>query len=81
MARERYSLQYHIYLAALNEYLSIRLPNYRYEEHFGGVFYIFLRGISARGAGNGIFFRKPTESTIRLLSETLIDREHGNNRD
>jgi exodeoxyribonuclease V beta subunit len=51
MTREGYILQYHIYAVALHRYLSARLPNYRYEEHFGGVYYLFLRGMSPEGGG------------------------------
>jgi exodeoxyribonuclease V beta subunit len=45
MAREAYVLQYLIYTVALHRYLRLRLPDYDYERHFGGVFYLFLRGM------------------------------------
>ncbi|MEA3547267.1 MAG: exodeoxyribonuclease V subunit beta, partial [Thermodesulfobacteriota bacterium] len=45
MEREQYILQYHLYTVALHQYLGSRLTEYRYDDHFGGVFYLFLRGI------------------------------------
>jgi len=69
MIREGYILQYHIYAVALHRYLSARLPNYRYEEHFGGVYYLFLRGMSPeRGADYGIYRDKPAAALINRLS-------------
>ena len=39
-----YFLQYHLYSLALHSFLKKRLANYDYDEHFGGVFYAFVRG-------------------------------------
>ncbi len=47
MARDYYVLQYHLYALALHTWLERRIPDYCYDEHFGGVFYIFLRGLQA----------------------------------
>ena len=44
-----YTLQSLIYLVALHRYLAVRLPGYDYEHHFGGAFYLFVRGIDPRG--------------------------------
>jgi exodeoxyribonuclease V beta subunit len=70
MAREHYYFQYLIYAVALHRYLQIRLPGYRYEENFGGIFYVFLRGLGT-GAGSdaGIYRDKPAGSLIRGLSD------------
>ena len=46
MEREHYYLQYHLYLVALHRYLKVRLGSaYDYERDFGGVYYLFLRGM------------------------------------
>jgi exodeoxyribonuclease V beta subunit len=58
MAREHYYLQYLIYTVALHRYLQLRLPDYDYETHFGGVYYLFLRGIKP-GQKTGIFWDRP----------------------
>ncbi len=70
-----YRLQYHIYVLALDRYLALRLPGYRYSEHFGGVFYVFLRGINgAKDPFYGIFRDKPAEKTVAGLRSLLLDK-------
>jgi len=60
MAANLYTLQYLIYAVALNNYLKTRIKNYSYEKCFGGVFYLFMRGIYANDEEqNGIFYCKP----------------------
>lgn len=68
-----YPLQYLIYTLALDRYLALRVPDYRYETHFGGVFYVFLRGVNpARGPGSGVVQDRPPEPLVRDLRRTLI---------
>ncbi len=68
MARESYVLQYLIYTVALHRYLRLRLPDYDYERHFGGVFYLFLRGMSPeRGAECGVFRDRPAPALVQAL--------------
>jgi len=75
MKESFYILQYHIYATALNQYLHVRLPAYNYETHFGGIYYIFLRGVDPdRGPDFGIFRDRPSEKLINELCATLIDR-------
>ncbi|CNH50892.1 exodeoxyribonuclease V subunit beta [Yersinia pekkanenii] len=59
MAEHRYDLQYQLYTLALHRYLRHRLGNYDYQRDFGGVIYLFLRGVDKRHAGNGIFSCRP----------------------
>lgn len=74
MEEEYYTLQYQIYTVALNQYLSLRLPDYDYERHFGGIFYIFLRGVDPKiGSEFGIYRKRPSKGFISSLSEQLID--------
>jgi exodeoxyribonuclease V beta subunit len=73
MRENFYILQYHLYVLALHLYLGARLPDYRYERHFGGVYYFFLRGIDpALGPEYGIYRDRPEEGLIRELVETLL---------
>ncbi|MFP4521587.1 MAG: exodeoxyribonuclease V subunit beta [Fibrobacterota bacterium] len=69
MSAKRYFLQYYIYSAALNRYLNKRLPGYTYEKNFGGVYYVFLRGINENTASNGLFFDKPEKEIIEGLTD------------
>lgn len=72
MTRETYDLQYLIYTVALTRYLSGRLPEFRYERDFGGVFYLFVRGMDpARGADFGVFRDRPSEALIGALDRYL----------
>ncbi|MBW1857074.1 MAG: hypothetical protein JRI42_02190 [Deltaproteobacteria bacterium] len=74
MKDELYSIQCHIYTVALNQYLRLRLPGYTYEKHFGGAFYIFLRGVDPnKGTEFGIYRERPSEKFINTLCTNLID--------
>lgn len=73
MRDHRYDLQYQIYALALQRFLRSRIPNYDYETHFGGVYYLFLRGMEA-GSDSGIFHARPTEALLAELDQ-LIDGE------
>ncbi len=73
-----YVLQYHIYAVALDRYLSLKMPDYRYCEHFGGVFYVFLRGVKQdAGPDYGIFRDRPREETIEELGSCLLGVNSG----
>lgn len=61
-----YDLQYLIYTAALHRYLQTIDPNYSYENNFGGVYYLFVRGIGSTNDG-GVFFDKPPQDLINSL--------------
>ncbi|MEF1245188.1 PD-(D/E)XK nuclease family protein, partial [Vibrio campbellii] len=71
MADHRYDLQYQIYALALHRFLRSRLPNYDYEQHFGGVYYLFLRGMDGQ-SDHGIFSAKPTFEFLQEMDH-LID--------
>jgi len=73
MARSFYHLQYHIYIVALDRYLTCRCPGYDYEHHFGGVYYLFLRGIDSRkGLTYGIYWDRPSVSRMKALRKALL---------
>ncbi|HIJ77834.1 MAG: exodeoxyribonuclease V subunit beta [Desulfobulbaceae bacterium] len=77
MAEHHYFLQYHLYTVALHRYLSCRLPGYCYQDHFGGVFYLYLKGIhSSFGPDTGVFYDLPPFARIEQLS-TLIEQAGG----
>lgn len=59
MAENNYHLQYLIYTVAIKRYLEKRKPGFNYEKDFGGIIYLFVRGIR-EGKDSGIFFRKPS---------------------
>lgn len=72
MTAHHYVLQYHLYIVALHRYLTRRLRGYDYDRHFGGVHYLFLRGMHpSYPPGNGVFTDRPSRRLIEKLSETL----------
>lgn len=74
MAEHRYDLQYQIYALALHRFLRSRLAHYNYEQHFGGVFYLFLRGMDGRG-DQGVFHTKPSLALLDELDGLIAGRE------
>ncbi|MCK9294988.1 MAG: exodeoxyribonuclease V subunit beta [Desulfobulbaceae bacterium] len=73
MLQERYTLQYLLYTVALHHYLAGRLAGYSYEEHFGGLFYIFLRGVSREhGPACGIYHDRPDARLVEELGRVLV---------
>ena len=72
VAEHHYDLQYLIYSVALHKWLRARLPGYAYDKHFGGVFYLFLRGLQGRdGDGSGVYFHRPPGELIQTLDGLL----------
>ena len=45
MAGSNYHLQYMIYTVALKRWLEKRIAGFDFDTHFGGVIYVFLRGV------------------------------------
>lgn len=67
IAHEHYYLQYLLYTLALHRYLQQRLPGYQYEEHMGGVRYLFLRGTATGQPGCGVYADLPSLAMIDAL--------------
>jgi len=73
MQQHFYILQYHFYVLALSQYLRMRDPGFRYASDFGGVFYLFVRGIDCQqGPEFGVYFDLPEPSLINALGKALI---------
>ena len=75
MTEHHYFLQYAMYVVALHRHLARCLPDYDYERHVGGVYYLFLRGMAPTHApGSGIVYHRPTRAFTEALS-SLLDGE------
>jgi len=72
MAEHRYDLQYQLYTLALHRYLRHRLADYDYQRYFGGVIYLFLRGVDALHPGNGIFACRPEQQLVEGMDLLFI---------
>ena len=65
MLHSHYDWQYLIYTLALHRYLQSVVPHYDYARDFGGVFYLFLRGMNGEPQ-SGVFYDRPS---IELITE------------
>ncbi|MBE2895162.1 exodeoxyribonuclease V subunit beta [Spirabiliibacterium falconis] len=73
VALHRYDLQYLLYTLALHRYLKYRLADYHYERDFGGVYYLFLRGMNGENSQTGIYFDKPHFALIDGLDKLFSE--------
>lgn len=81
MLEHRYDLQYVLYTLALHRLLRVRLLDYDYERHLGGVLYLFLRGVGPEG--QGVYASRPPRSLIEELDQLFaasLDGEVANGR-
>ena len=69
MAEHNYFLQAHLYVLAADLFLRSRLKEYDYARDFGGVFYVFVRGVDPLDPSLGILRQRPTVETILALRE------------
>jgi exodeoxyribonuclease V beta subunit len=75
IARGHYWLQYLIYTVAVHRWLGRRLRGYDYDRHFGGVRYLFLRGMDpARGVASGVHVDRPSRAVVELVDGLLGGR-------
>ncbi len=70
MMQAHYTLQYHLYLLALHRHLQLRHPGYDPARDWGGVAYVFLRGVD--GVSECGWFRDaPTPELLEALDAAL----------
>jgi exodeoxyribonuclease V beta subunit len=72
MHLHHYTLQALLYTLALHRHLVCRLPGYRYDTHFGGVLYLFVRAVRPGwtqddGRPAGVHFDRPPQALIEAL--------------
>jgi len=69
MIEHHYVLQYLLYAVAVHRHLAARLHGYEYERHFGGVRYLFLRGMApGHPPGCGIYADRPPAALVTDLA-------------
>jgi exodeoxyribonuclease V beta subunit len=80
MEEEDYILQYRIYTLALLRWLRWRLgDSFSFEKRFGGVLYLFLRGLNPDGQ-DGVFYYLPeSEEEVEGYLTDIIQRSEGVN--
>ena len=63
-----YDLQYLIYALALHRYLQHSLPDYEPRRHFGGVCYLYVRGMHhASDSNHGVFYTPINDALLSAL--------------
>ncbi len=67
MLEHNYGLQYWLYSVVLHRYLQSRLPDYQYEQHFGGVRYLFVRGMQKDRPRSGVYEDRPDQDRLERL--------------
>ena len=71
--RDHYELQARIYSVGIVRLLQIRNQQ-EYEQRFGGLFYLFIRGMKPEGSGtDGVYFRRPSWDEICSYERALIE--------
>jgi exodeoxyribonuclease V beta subunit len=70
MNDNNYHLQYMIYALALKKYLELRIAGFDYESQFGGIIYLFIRGLRI-GEQSGVYTYRPSLKEITDLAEIL----------
>lgn len=70
MEHHHYLLQALLYAVAIHRYGRARLAGYTYQTHFGGMQYLFLRGMHPKRR-TGVFSFRPSEGLIESLSAAL----------
>jgi len=71
MAHAGYHLQSLIYTVALHRWLLRRVRGYSYSAHFGGHFYLYLRGMEGGDSDQGVWFDRWPEATVLGLDAAL----------
>ncbi|MDR0565387.1 MAG: exodeoxyribonuclease V subunit beta [Azoarcus sp.] len=75
MRQHGYHLQHLLYTLALHRYLRHTLPHYHYAQHFGGVLYLFVRGIrpawQIANKPTGVFHHLAPAETIESLDRLM----------
>jgi exodeoxyribonuclease V beta subunit len=76
MAGECYDLQALLYTVALVQALRLRQPGFDYVAHFGGVHYLFVRGMGpATGTQRGVYSWRPSADLVDRVGALLLRLE------
>lgn len=73
MNTNNYHLQYLIYTLAAKKYLQTRLRSFDYEQQFGGIIYLFVRGLRSN-RDSGVYTNRPTLEQLKLLERIMAGR-------
>jgi exodeoxyribonuclease V beta subunit len=73
MAASEYDLQALLYTMAVHRWMRLRLgPSYDYDRDFGGVRYVFCRGLDAADPGRGMFVPHFARELVEAVDALLV---------
>lgn len=73
MEHRRYDVQALLYAVAWHRHMQNRHPTYDYESEFGGIYYLFLRGMRPQcGPNSGIHFWRPEPELIMSMERDIF---------
>lgn len=75
MLSHGYPLQYLIYSVALHRHLQQRLPDYDPELHFGGVYYLFIRGMQPDDMSTGVYFDRLDRQLLAAVDSLMAGEQ------
>ncbi|MEK7414128.1 MAG: 3'-5' exonuclease, partial [Planctomycetota bacterium] len=70
MAHSHYAVQAVLYLVALHRWLRVSVSDYAPQQHLGGAWYVFLRGLSANSS-QGVLTLQPRLALIHALDQRI----------
>lgn len=74
-----YNLQALLYTVALHRFLQVSLPGYEYEQHIGGAWYLFIRGMhpaqTQEDSSTGVLHVVPPQELVMKL-DALFGQQH-----
>lgn len=71
MREHNYGLQYWIYTLVLHRHLQQSLPDYDFNKHFGGVRYLFVRGMQADKPASGVYQDQPDYAMLQAFAQAF----------
>lgn len=74
MQENAYYLQALIYTIAIDKHLTLTHKNYDYSRDFGGVYYLFLRGMQPQQP-TGIYHFMPKQSLVKQFSQVDVNND------
>ena len=67
MSESDYRRQYQLYLQAAQRWLArVHGTKFAFLECFGGVYYLYVRGLNGRDNSTGVYFHRPTKEDLNL---------------
>ena len=75
MTEKNYLFQAIVYSAALHVWLRKALPGYDFDAHFGGGYYVFVRGACDTAAASGIYKFAPPRAQVEHWAKLLFNAQ------